>query len=112
MDWREALDVVVGRTGHGRFRSLCADDHPDRMIWRSRMIERATGEAAPIVDAASTPPANPTLAEDMRLIREAKACAFRSRGPGCGCSGHRCALRGGAIVSHLDCIPCVRTYGA
>lgn len=45
MDWPEALEIVVARTGHERYRALCADDHPDHDIHRRRMIERATGEA-------------------------------------------------------------------
>lgn len=45
MEWSEALDTVVARTGHERYRVLCADDHPDHERHRRRMIERATGEA-------------------------------------------------------------------
>jgi hypothetical protein len=53
MDWPEALEIVVGRTGHGRYRALCGDDHPDREAWRWRMIEKAAD--APAVP--SYPPA-------------------------------------------------------
>ena len=29
MGWRDALEIVVTRTGHHRFRQLCSDDNPD-----------------------------------------------------------------------------------
>ena len=47
MDWREALEIVVGRTKHERYRELCADDHPNREMWRAKMVEKATGEPTP-----------------------------------------------------------------
>ena len=43
MDWTEALEIVVGRTGHDRYRELTADDHPDRDAWRRRLIALAGG---------------------------------------------------------------------
>jgi hypothetical protein len=41
--WTEALEIVVARTRHEPYRLLTADDHPDRDIWRQRMVEKATG---------------------------------------------------------------------
>lgn len=47
MDWTEALEIVVNRPpGHERYRVLTADDHPDKEVWRHRMIEQATGVPA------------------------------------------------------------------
>lgn len=46
MEWTEALDLVVARTGHERYRVLCAADHPDHEIHRRRAIEKATGLVA------------------------------------------------------------------
>jgi hypothetical protein len=43
VDWTEALDLVVARTGHVRYRELCADEHPEHEIHRRRVIEKATG---------------------------------------------------------------------
>jgi hypothetical protein len=43
MSWEDALDLVVAVTGHARYRALCADTHPDRDIWRRRMLEQAQG---------------------------------------------------------------------
>lgn len=47
MDWPEALETVVGRTRHERYRALCADDHPDHAIWRAKVVAKATGMPAP-----------------------------------------------------------------
>lgn len=43
MEWREALKIVVDRTGHIRYRELAAEDHPDHDLWRGRLIEMASG---------------------------------------------------------------------
>ena len=50
------------------------------------------------------------LAEALQLHRLMRRCPWRST-EGCGCTGARCGLRS-AIVSHRDCLDCVRTYGA
>ncbi len=59
-----------------------------------------------------TPPHPPLipLTESLELLRLVKLCRYRSA-IGCGCSGARCGLRS-AIVSHRDCLDCVRSYGA
>lgn len=52
------------------------------------------------------------LAESLALLRLVNACPYRSRDAGCGCSGHRCALRTTSpIVSHIDCLDCVKRHG-
>ncbi len=55
-------------------------------------------------------PALMPLAEALQLHRLMRGCPWRST-EGCGCTGARCGLRS-AIVSHRDCLDCVRTYGA
>jgi hypothetical protein len=50
------------------------------------------------------------VAVAMQRTQAANRCEWRST-EGCGCAGARCALRGGAIVSHLDCFDCVGRYG-
>jgi len=62
-------------------------------------------------DSAPSPEPLVPLAEALALHRLMNACQFRGRDAVCGCSGHRCALRA-AIVSHRDCLECVRVYGA
>jgi hypothetical protein len=45
MTWNEALEIVAGRTGHARYRELCADDWPDHEAYRALVIRLAAGEA-------------------------------------------------------------------
>lgn len=51
-----------------------------------------------------------TAAQALALTRLMHACPFRNA-EGCGCAGARCALRGGAIVSHAECFDCAGRYG-
>jgi hypothetical protein len=44
MTWTEALDILVARTRHERYRQLCAEDHPDHEVWRARVVSEATGQ--------------------------------------------------------------------
>jgi hypothetical protein len=53
LEWPEALEIVVARTRHGRYRALCADDHPDREHWRAEILRQAGAPPA----AAAYPPA-------------------------------------------------------
>lgn len=53
----------------------------------------------------------PTVAEAWDGLDRIKTCPYRSLFPPCGCSGARCGLRWGAIVSIHDCLDCVRDYG-
>ena len=106
MTWDLALTAVIALTGHERFRWLCSEDNPDadqRDGYRRLVIQLAGGEAE------SAPPLVP-LAKALALHRLVNSCPYRSRGPGCGCSGAHCGLRG-SIVSHRDCLDCVKTYG-
>ena len=70
MTWDEALEVVAGRTGHARFRELCADGNPDasqRDGYRALMVRLATGEEA---GADGSTPADRLLRADV----EAHGC--------------------------------------
>jgi hypothetical protein len=54
MEWFEAVDVMVTRTGHERFRWLCSEENPDegqRDGYRYQVVAMATG----------TPPEPPGL---------------------------------------------------
>jgi hypothetical protein len=44
MNWEQALDIVVSRTEHSRYRQLCEDSHPDHEAYRALVISQATGE--------------------------------------------------------------------
>lgn len=103
MDWRAALEMVVARTRHARFRALCDDAWPDpvqRDAYRAAMVRLA-------FDAEAD---RPTVAQAWDLTRRMKSCPFYSRRPGC-CAGARCALRKGDVVSHIDCNLCIQKYG-
>ena len=103
MSWESALDCVVARTGHERFRQLCSDASPGHAGYRRLMIRMAGGNVA---DPAPIP-----LAESLGLLRLVNSCPYRSRDAACGCSGFRCALRMvNPVVNHLDCLECVRNY--
>jgi hypothetical protein len=50
MTWERALDLVVARTGHSRYRVLCAEDNPDvaqRDAYRRLVVSEATGGPSP-----------------------------------------------------------------
>lgn len=53
----------------------------------------------------------PTVGESWQRLQQIKACPYRSVFPPCGCSGARCGLKWGAIVSIHDCLDCVRDHG-
>lgn len=48
--------------------------------------------------------------EMAAILKDIKACEYRSAGPDAGCGCSVCALSKGraGIVSHLDCIQCRR----
>jgi hypothetical protein len=102
-DWMTALEIVVARTKHQRYRALCAPGHPDHPAWRARVRALAAAPGPP------PPAAGLPVAESLALTRRMKGCPHRSVDAGCGCNGGRCAARGGAIVSHLDCFSCLRS---
>lgn len=74
-------------------------------------IRARSGLPAPAPSAGpADPPDGRTMAESLALTRRMNDCPYRSRDAACGCSGGRCALRGGAAVSHLDCFDCLERY--
>jgi hypothetical protein len=74
VDWETALSIVLARGGHGhdRYRELCADDHSDREIWRSRVIAMATGQEQSAPGSPPTSPVSPSRPIDA-ILAEAKA---------------------------------------
>jgi hypothetical protein len=64
MTWRDALEIVVARNGHQRYRALVADDNPDtlqRDEWRRDLVRMAFDLPAPA-------PLTPTSDEQPRRI--------------------------------------------
>ena len=96
---------------------LCSGDPVERAhaAWRLNQPDPLMPGRAPVgvghevVGWAPDPPLIP-LTESLELLRLVKLCRYRST-TGCGCSGARCGLRS-AIVSHRDCLDCVRSYGS
>jgi hypothetical protein len=87
---------------------LQSDDPVERAhaVWR--LNRPGTLMPGPQQGWAPDPPLIP-LTESLELLRLVKLCRYRST-TSCGCSGARCGLRS-AIVSHRDCLDCVRSYG-
>jgi hypothetical protein len=100
MTLAEALDIVIARTGHKRYRFLCLQ-HPRPQV-RAQYSDLVMRLAARPEQIRPTPPGAAELAQ-------LQGCPFRSAGTdGCQCS--RCGLRSGAKVSSLECLVCVRQY--
>lgn len=83
-----------------RWDALCEQIAAGSILWRRHACARAA------VQATATLPPKQAL-EGLRKVRRMNRCEFRTVEPGC-CAGARCADRGGAIVSHLDCFACPR----
>jgi len=88
------------------FCEMAAAEPPDPVHLRHIIHRSAIGAVSPQHQSIAAP----TPADVLPLVAAMKACPFRSSGPGCGCSGGRCALRRGAPVSHLDCFDCLQQY--
>jgi hypothetical protein len=103
MTWQDALETVVSRTRHERYRWLCSDESPDarqRESYRALMLTLA-GQPAP------DPPAVAPLASSIRAVRLGfRQCLYSSH-KGCGCTGTHC-YRHGRIVGLADCIDCLK----
>lgn len=109
MTWQEAVEIVVTRTGHGRYEWLCSDANPDagsREGYR-RLVLRMAGEpvnpggAPPEIHAGRIP-----LRDSIRLVRLGLRACFYSTHDGCGCTGAYCHWHG-RIVGPDDCLPCL-----
>ncbi len=96
MTFDEALNIVVARTGHQRFRELCLDSYPDHVAWRSEVVRLAeTTEGDPV----SSDPWLP-------LIR-----ACEDHNPGCCASPVPYCSRFTKHVTHDDCVACLEGQG-
>lgn len=108
MTWEQALDLVVSRTGHQRYRWLCSEDNPDteqRAAYRRLVISQAVDQPTAGISAVLMP-----AVESIAALKLVRRCHYRSV-PSCGCEPGRCGLRGGKWVSDQDCLTCVSKYG-
>lgn len=102
MTYLEALEVVVARTRHERYRWLCSDENPNteqREGYRRIVLEKA-GQPAP-APAQSVP-----LSTSLRAARLGFRQCFYSSHEGCGCSGTHCFYKG-RIVELRECVECL-----
>lgn len=124
MTLSEALDIVVGQTGHERFRELCDPGHPAYHPGTAAVVFRwARGEAlseppsvrghGETVDGpgVAVEPSRPPVAGVIEFHRRMRACEHWQRSSGCGCGLNRCALGKGraGVVSHEDCRICLES---
>lgn len=107
MTLAEAIAIVSARPGHRRYRDLCDPNHPEFNPDYEPVVLRLAAEPFPPAPATAAP----TARQSVALVRRMNACLFRSAGASCGCAGAgRCALRHGAVISHLDCFACLTQY--
>lgn len=107
MTWIEALDLVVARTRHGRYRWLCSDANPNtrqRDAYRRAMLRKAGAPEPPPMAAAPRPS---PLAASIRAAKLGFRRCLYATSEGCGCSGTHCHhLR--RVVGLADCIECLK----
>ena len=71
----------------------------------------APGAAVAADAARNVAPLAQNVAEVVELLREIKACPYRTNEADCGCAGlARCSLGQGnrGLVNHHDCLACLR----
>jgi hypothetical protein len=119
MTTEEALEIVVRRTGHARYRELVKEnDSYAQLIHNLARSYEGIPEPMVVQVVESTTPASPMTPEARQelliTIEQVKAislCRQRSV-EGCGCGGQgRCGLGKGraGIVYHPDCLECIRS---
>lgn len=45
MKWTEAIELVIARTAHERYRELCHESHPEHEQWREIVVRRAQDQS-------------------------------------------------------------------
>jgi hypothetical protein len=70
-DWKEALEIVVERTKHERYRVLTADDHPGHVAYRKSIIAKANNLPPPRAEYEKGNQTFPTFLEMAGSVGEA-----------------------------------------
>lgn len=100
-----ALDILVARTGHVRYRELCDPVQPAyNPSYIGLVIRLASGLPDP-----QTPGPVP-LSTSLNLLARMRSCPHRSPRTDCGCGGlATCALEKGkdGLVNYRDCQDCL-----
>ena len=118
MTTAEALDLVVARTGHQRYRDLCDPSHPDHDPgYIEYVLALAEGKSPDESPAPDAPPASMSRSDEIRdhrlLTALAKTCPYRENTSSCGCGVSICHASLGPsridpkAVSLDDCVQCV-----
>lgn len=105
MTWQEALEVVVARTGHDRYRSLCSEDNPcphGRDAYRALVRAMAAGDHPP----AATQPPRATTPPDPWAAR-IRACPDHN--PGCCSSPAPYCTRYAINPTRDQCVSCLES---
>lgn len=116
MTLAEALDVVVARTGHARYRALCDPSHPAYDPAYVAFILRLAGGPAPDIPPTPDPVLPMGIDHALDVIRRRDRCPhyvprrdFAALGiADCGCGFDHCRARSGRSggITLADCASC------
>lgn len=112
----EALDVVISRTGHVRYRDLCDPTHPAYHPAYVALVLRLAGHAPPDMPPAPVPVLPSGVGPSLDAIRRRELCPhyvprrrFAESGiADCGCGLDHCRAGRGRQggVTLADCAAC------
>jgi hypothetical protein len=93
MTWQDALEIVVARTGHQRYRALCDHSHPDHGGYRELVLTLA-GQPPPRPRSATIPLAGDAIAALAGRLGIAWAVSWLAArlGTECGCNSRQARL--------------------
>lgn len=103
--------IAEGPSCQGEFaRWLCMLIDPGHPDYNPGYIAAIQGLARSRGTDEVPPAPRPDVAETLSFLGAMRACPFRAVNSNCGCSGARCGLRRGGIVSYQDCMSCAGVY--
>jgi hypothetical protein len=81
--WEQALEIVVARTGHERFRTLCTADWPTHLDYRRTVLRMAGMLPAEPEHAAAVVAVGPRNRFGLAWLAEVNTCLYRECRTGC-----------------------------
>lgn len=117
MDLAEAINLIVSRTGHARYRDLCDPTHPAHHPAYVDFVLRFAGASPPAPrPTMEPPPATSGVAASLDVIRGRDSCRhyvprrrFAELGiADCGCGLDHCRVGRGREggITLADCASC------